>query len=152
MATSRPLDVSVASEGERLSGLLYLPEGAGPHPVVVMAGGWCYVKELVQPRYAEVFAAAGVAALVFDYRHLGASDGEPRQHIDPASRSRTTATRSPSSRPATRSMPSGSASGASPTAAVTSLILAATDARVKAVCSIVPVIDGWETCAASHGT
>ena len=49
MATSRPLDVSVASEGERLSGLLFLPEGAGPHPAVVLAGGWCYVKEIVQP-------------------------------------------------------------------------------------------------------
>ena len=29
--------------------------------------------------FAERFAAAGVDALAFDYRHFGASDGEPRQ-------------------------------------------------------------------------
>src|SRR5215510_13139628 len=77
-------DVELRSEGATVRAHLYLPEGGrGPHPVVVMAGGWCYVKELVQPDYARVFAEAGVAALVFDYRCLGASDGEPRQHLDP---------------------------------------------------------------------
>jgi len=34
-------------------------------------------------RYAEVFSAAGMAALVFDNRNFGASDGTPRQEIDP---------------------------------------------------------------------
>src|SRR6516165_4915415 len=76
-------DVEFRSENETLRGHLYLPETDGPHPVVVMAGGWCYVKELVQPDYASVFAGAGVAALVFDYRNLGESTGEPRQHLDP---------------------------------------------------------------------
>ena len=33
--------------------------------------------------YAERFAAAGLGALVFDNRNFGASDGEPRQEIDP---------------------------------------------------------------------
>ncbi|MNC92420.1 hypothetical protein D3C83_88460 [compost metagenome] len=61
-----------------MRGHLYLPDGAGPHPVVVMAGGWCYVRELVQPEYARVFADAGIAALVFDYRNFGASDGDSR--------------------------------------------------------------------------
>jgi len=32
--------------------------------------------------YAERFAAAGMAVLVFDYRHFGDSGGEPRQLID----------------------------------------------------------------------
>jgi pimeloyl-ACP methyl ester carboxylesterase len=31
--------------------------------------------------YAEVFAAAGLAVLVFDYRHFGDSGGEPRQRF-----------------------------------------------------------------------
>ena len=48
-----------------------------------MAGGWCYVKELRQPQYAAEFVRRGFAALIFDYRYLGASDGEPRQHLDP---------------------------------------------------------------------
>jgi fermentation-respiration switch protein FrsA (DUF1100 family) len=34
--------------------------------------------------FAEVFAAAGLAALVYDNRNFGASDGEPRQEIVPA--------------------------------------------------------------------
>jgi alpha-beta hydrolase superfamily lysophospholipase len=34
------------------------------------------------PRFAERFAGSGIAALAFDPRHLGDSDGEPRQLID----------------------------------------------------------------------
>jgi fermentation-respiration switch protein FrsA (DUF1100 family) len=34
-------------------------------------------------RYAEVFSRAGLATLVFDNRNFGASDGEPRDEIDP---------------------------------------------------------------------
>jgi hypothetical protein len=33
--------------------------------------------------FAERFAAAGLGALVWDHRNFGASDGEPRQEIDP---------------------------------------------------------------------
>lgn len=63
---------------------LYTPdEGDGPWPVVVMGGGWCYVKELIMPEYAKYFLDVGVAAMIIDYRHFGASDGVPRQHIDP---------------------------------------------------------------------
>ena len=80
---SEPQTIEIPSGGETLSALLYLPEGAGPHPAVVLGGGWCYVKEIVQPIYASVFARSGIAALIFDYRYMGASTGEPRQHIDP---------------------------------------------------------------------
>jgi dienelactone hydrolase len=52
-------------------------EGNGPWPIVIMGGGWCYVKELIMPEYAEHFVRAGMAVLIFDYRCLGASDGEP---------------------------------------------------------------------------
>jgi dienelactone hydrolase len=55
-------EVSFFSGGETVRGDLYLPEGKGPFPAVVLAGGWCYVKELRQPRYAEAFAAKGIAA------------------------------------------------------------------------------------------
>jgi fermentation-respiration switch protein FrsA (DUF1100 family) len=34
-------------------------------------------------RFAEAFGEAGLGALVFDNRNFGASDGEPRQEIDP---------------------------------------------------------------------
>ena len=44
-----------------------------------MAHGFSGVREQRLDAYAERFAQAGLAALVFDYRHFGASDGEPRQ-------------------------------------------------------------------------
>jgi hypothetical protein len=41
------------------------------------------VEEMYLDSFAEVFATAGLNALVFDNRNFGASDGEPRQEIDP---------------------------------------------------------------------
>jgi hypothetical protein len=80
-------DVEFPSGGETVRGWLYVPDGAhGPVPLVVIAGGWCYVKELVQPHYAERFEREGLAVLLFDYRNFGASDGARRQHIDPVAR------------------------------------------------------------------
>jgi len=42
-----------------------------------MAHGFSCVKEQYLDRYAEVFADAGLAVLVYDNRCFGASDGEP---------------------------------------------------------------------------
>jgi pimeloyl-ACP methyl ester carboxylesterase len=47
-----------------------------------MAHGLGAVKEMRLDAYAERFAAAGYAALVFDYRHFGGSTGQPRQLLD----------------------------------------------------------------------
>jgi hypothetical protein len=41
------------------------------------------VKEKCQDAFAEAFASAGLGAIVFDNRNFGASDGEPRQEINP---------------------------------------------------------------------
>jgi fermentation-respiration switch protein FrsA (DUF1100 family) len=77
-------DVEFQAEGVTLRGWLYSPDAAdGPVPTVVMAHGFSAVKEMYLDRFAEVFADAGLAALVFDNRNFGASDGEPRQEIDP---------------------------------------------------------------------
>jgi len=73
-----------AEDGTTLRGWHYRPEGrAGAAPTIVMAHGFSAVKEMYLDRFAESFAAAGLAALVFDNRNFGASDGEPRQEIDP---------------------------------------------------------------------
>jgi fermentation-respiration switch protein FrsA (DUF1100 family) len=77
-------DVEFQAEGPRLSGWLYTPDaGGGPFPTIVMAHGFSAVKEMYLDSFADVFAAAGLAALVFDHRNFGASDGQPRQEIDP---------------------------------------------------------------------
>jgi fermentation-respiration switch protein FrsA (DUF1100 family) len=52
-------------------------------PIVVMAHGFGGQREMRLPEFAERFASRGLAALVFDYRCFGDSDGEPRNLIDP---------------------------------------------------------------------
>ena len=47
-----------------------------------MAHGLSAVRDQRLPAYAERFAAAGLGVLLFDYRHFGASGGEPRQLLD----------------------------------------------------------------------
>jgi len=47
-----------------------------------MANGFSGTMDWILPDFAERFAAAGIAALAFDYRHLGESEGEPRQIIN----------------------------------------------------------------------
>lgn len=79
-------DVEFTSKGVTCRGWLYRPDGAAPDaalPAVVMAHGFSGVRELDLPRFAEAFVAAGLAVLVFDFRFLGASDGEPRQQVLP---------------------------------------------------------------------
>src|ERR1700720_2875842 len=82
-------DVEFDAEGVTLRGWLYVGDGwAGAAPKVVMAHGFSAVKEMYLDSFAEVFAAAGLNALVFDNRNFGASDGGPRQEIDPVAQVR----------------------------------------------------------------
>lgn len=77
-------DIEFSAEGVTLRGWLYTPDKAkGPVPTIVMAHGYSAVKEMYLDKFAEAFAEAGLGALVFDNRNMGASDGEPRQEIDP---------------------------------------------------------------------
>ena len=78
-------DIAFKTEdGVTLRGWHYVPDGRpGKLPTIVMAHGFSAVKEMYLDRFAEAFAAAGLAALVFDNRNFGESGGEPRQEIDP---------------------------------------------------------------------
>ncbi len=77
-------DISFQSAGLACRGWLYRPDGASaPLPAIVMSHGFSAVKEQGLPSFAERFCAAGFAVLVFDYRYLGASDGEERGRIIP---------------------------------------------------------------------
>ena len=77
-------DIEFDAEGTTLRGWVYVPDNAsGPAPAIVMCHGYSAVKELFLDAFAEVFCDAGFCALVYDNRNLGASDGEPRQEIDP---------------------------------------------------------------------
>jgi pimeloyl-ACP methyl ester carboxylesterase len=145
--------VTFRSDGDRVEALFFAAQGVdGPAPTVVLAGGWCYVKEIVQPKYAAAFAEAGMNALLFDYRRLGSSGGEPRQHLDPndqiedyrnaLSYLETRADVDPSRLGAWGISYSGGHV----------LVLGAIDPRVRCVASIVPVIDGYANLQRAHGT
>ena len=77
-------DVEFTSAGLTLRGWLYRPDGAaGNRPAVVMSHGFSAVKEQGLASYAERLVSAGLVVLVFDHRHLGASDGNERGRIVP---------------------------------------------------------------------
>jgi alpha-beta hydrolase superfamily lysophospholipase len=68
------------SGGETCAGWLFRPEDAtGPVPIMVMAHGFTATREESLTQFAEKFAAAGIATLVFDYRGFGDSGGSERQ-------------------------------------------------------------------------
>jgi dienelactone hydrolase len=72
-------DVYFPSGGDLCAGWLYLPEGVESPPVVILGHGFGATREMGLDAFAERFAAAGMAALAFTYRHFGDSGGEPRQ-------------------------------------------------------------------------
>ncbi len=77
-------ETSFLSDGTRCAATIFRPEGAGTSatPAVVMAHGFGSPRALRLYAYAERFAAAGYAVVVFDYRGFGDSEGEPRQLLD----------------------------------------------------------------------
>src|SRR5262245_37837536 len=70
-------------EGETVVGNLFLPQGKTPAGVVVAVGPLTSVKEQAAGTYARAMAERGFAALAFDYRYFGESEGQPRQFESP---------------------------------------------------------------------
>ena len=77
MAVMQREDVWFNSGSDRISAWLYRPDGDGDKPLLVMAHGLGAVRTMRLDAYAERFAAAGYACLVFDYRNFGDSEGAP---------------------------------------------------------------------------
>lgn len=83
MTSAERRDVEFRSDGVTCRAWAYVPgEGVRrPAPCIVMAHGLGGTRDAALEPYAERFAEAGFHVLLFDYRYLGASDGEPRQLI-----------------------------------------------------------------------
>ena len=77
------------SSGDRLTGAV--PTGGAPVAAVVTTGPLTSVKEQATGHYAEALAERGFAALAFDHRTFGESEGEPRQFENPRARRATSA-------------------------------------------------------------
>jgi cephalosporin-C deacetylase-like acetyl esterase len=143
--------VEFLSKGAKVRGDLVLPDGDGPFPLLIMGGGWCYVKEVVLPHYAKAVVEVGIGVLMFDYRCMGASEGLPRQHIDPSAqiedyKNAITFASTKSEIDVNRIGVWGISYAGGHV-----LIVGATDPRVKCVISNIPVIDGYENMRRVHG-
>ncbi|KAH8690340.1 Alpha/Beta hydrolase protein [Talaromyces proteolyticus] len=146
------LNVKFPSDGETIAGILFRPDDAqGKLPTVICAGGWCYTKEIVLPHIARIVNEGGVQVLAFDYAGFGESSGKRRQHLDPWQQisdyrnALTYAEGRDDVDPSRLGCLGISYSGGHV------LILAAIDPRIKAVVSIVPVVDGYNNLRRAHG-
>ena len=71
--------VSFVNQGQRLWGMFHLPATSGPHPAVLMLHGFTATRVESHRFYvhlARALAARGIAALRFDFRGSGDSEGE----------------------------------------------------------------------------
>jgi dipeptidyl aminopeptidase/acylaminoacyl peptidase len=145
--------VEFPSEGHTLVGLLVFPEGAsGPVPLVVMGGGWCYVKEIVMPHYAKGILAAGAAVLLCDYRNFGESSGERRQHLDPWEQIEDFRNAVSYAETLPEVDPNRIGVWGISYAGGHVIAVGAIDSRVKMVVSNIPVVNGYENLRRAHGS
>ncbi|WP_279613059.1 alpha/beta hydrolase [Burkholderia sp. BCC0322] len=142
-------DIEFLSEAATLRGWYYEPAqriaDTATYPAIVMAHGFSGVKEQYLDRYAEVFAASGFGVLLYDHRNFGASDGYPRQEIDPVQQKR--GYRDAISYLLTRPDVDAARIGIWGTSYSGGHVLevAAIDRRVKCVVSQVPTISGYRS-------
>lgn len=78
MATRK---VEFLSDGLTIRGILKLPDGEGPFPIVILGHGLSGLKEWTLPDVAEALVEVGIAGLWFDYRNFGDSNGQPRDEV-----------------------------------------------------------------------
>ncbi|MDE1147110.1 MAG: alpha/beta hydrolase [Azospirillaceae bacterium] len=138
-------DVKIPAEGGvELAAWLYLPDAPGPLPAVTMAHGFGGTKFHGLDRIAMAFAEAGLAVLLHDHRGFGDSGGEPRQDINPWQQ--ITDWRRCISYLQARPEIDENRIGLWGTsfAGGHSIVLGATDRRLKAIVAQVPTIDGHE--------
>jgi alpha-beta hydrolase superfamily lysophospholipase len=133
-------EVSFESGGSLCAAWLYRPAEAAPAPVVVMAHGLTGTRRDRLGPFAERFAEAGFAALVFDHRGFGDSEGEPdlfepRRQLEDW-RAAIAFARAQSTIDPDRVITFGSSMGGG-----NALAAAAGDSRVAAAISQVPFLD-----------
>ena len=80
--TANRREVRFDVKGTTVSAWLFLPDSASsPVPCIVMAHGLGGTRSMGLAAYAARYQQAGMAALAFDYRYNGDSEGDPRQLI-----------------------------------------------------------------------
>ena len=138
-------EIFFPSGGLKCAGDLYLPDGAkkgAKLPGLVIGHGFSVVKEALVDM-GRWFARAGFATLAIDYRTFGRSEGEPRAQLFPHNEAEDyrNAISYLQSRPEVD--PDRIGIWGTSFAGGLVLFVGATDRRVKAVVSQVPVVDGY---------
>lgn len=137
----RRLDVEFASGGQTCRAWWYMPEAANG-ACIVMAHGLGGIRTAGLEPYARRFAEAGFAVLLFDYRHFGDSDGQPRQWVSVRQQLADWAAAIAFARGQPGIDPTAVALWGSSFSGGHVIAAAARDAGVAAVCSQGPMMDG----------
>jgi uncharacterized protein len=138
-------DVTFTSGDNKVSAWVYRPAGDGPFPAVVLAHGFGATREARLDAYAERFWDAGFVAVVFDYRHFGASEGEPRQLLSIAKQIEDWHAAVAYTRSRQDVDPESVALWGTSFAGGHVVRIAAEDARIAAVIAQIPFMDGLAT-------
>jgi fermentation-respiration switch protein FrsA (DUF1100 family) len=143
--------IELSSGGVRVAGIHLTGEGDafldenGRRPCVVMAHGFGATVDSGLIPFAERYAQAGLDALAFDYRHFGASDGEPRQLLSVKSQLEDYAAAIAYARGLTGVDPERIVAWGSSYSGGHVVAVAVADGHVAAVISQVPAMDGFAT-------
>jgi dipeptidyl aminopeptidase/acylaminoacyl peptidase len=137
--------VSFYSEGMRLSAIFRMPDNppAGRLPAIVQGPGWLGLKDSkLYVRYHQALTDAGFAALIFDYRGFGDSEGDrglllPSLQLEDLVNAVTYLTTREDVDPDRIGV-----FGTGGTGGGNAVMLAAADPRVRCAVSQVPVADG----------
>ena len=137
--------VQFYSDGSLIAGLWRTPDEQSDVPVraIVQGPGWLGLKDAkLYVRYHEALTAAGFGVLIFDYRGFGESEGD-RNLVSPVNQLRdlVNAVTYLTTREDVQSDAIGTF-GTGGTGGGNAVLLLATDDRVRAAVSQVPVADG----------
>ncbi|ENF2037894.1 alpha/beta hydrolase [Acinetobacter baumannii] len=71
----------VPCDQEMIAADFYIPKTNNKSAVIIMAHGFAGLRQFKLIQYAQRFAQAGFAVILFDYRYWGGSTGKPREMI-----------------------------------------------------------------------
>lgn len=141
-------EVSYYSEGARISALWRTPDeppASGKLRAIIQGPGWLGLRDAkLYVRYHQALTDAGFGVLIIDYRGFGASEGDrgrlsPRDQLQDLVNGVTyLTTRDDVDADAIGAFGSGGTGGGN------AVLLAATDSRVRAAVSQLPVADGTD--------
>lgn len=81
------MNISTHTLPDGIALTLRAPVNSSQNPVIILCHGFCGIRDMLLPAFAEAFTRAGFSTITFDYRGFGDSQGEkgrlvPEMQID----------------------------------------------------------------------